>query len=447
VDAVFDRDVPRRVLLRFGIVCALALALAGGTILYFVRADARKAAEANEAFHTSFVSDTILRDNLAASDMVAPPSGARLDDLDVLFRREIIRRGALRAKLYSRNGLVVYSNDHTLIGTRTDDLDETKEVLAGNVVHDVSWLNHEGGTGKDVKVLESYVPLRLPGSNRPVGVFELYEDYGPVASEVSDVSRDVSIAVVVALLLLYLGLFPVLRRVTGALARRNRGLAERTRELTEALRLLRDSQEDLASSREETIRRLSVAAEYRDADTGEHIERMSSFAAVLARELGLDEETVELIRIAAPLHDVGKIATPDAILLKPGPLTQEERRAMEEHARIGSDMLAGSTSELLQLAAEIARTHHEKVDGSGYPDGLRGEEIPLVGRIAAIADVFDALTSDRVYRPAMSVEEALEIMREGRGTHFDEEVFAVFERCLDQILAIRARQLSEPAAA
>jgi HD-GYP domain-containing protein (c-di-GMP phosphodiesterase class II) len=428
-------------------VCALALALAGGSILYFVRADARKAAEENEAFHTSFVAGTILRDNLTASDLVAPLTGARLDDLDRLFRHEIVLRGALRAKLYSRDGHVVYSNDHSLIGAKTDDPAENREVLAGKVIHDVSWLNKEGGSGEDAKVLESYVPLFLPGSNTPVGVFELYEDYGPVASEVSRVTRDVTITTVVALLLLYIGLFPVLRRVTGALARRNRGLAERTRELTEALRLLRDSQEELASSREETIHRLSVAAEYRDADTGQHIERMSSYAAVLARELGLDADAVELIRIAAPLHDVGKIATPDAILLKPGPLTQEERRAMEEHARLGSDMLAGSASELLQLAAEIARTHHEKVDGTGYPDGLSGAEIPLVGRIAAIADVFDALTSDRIYRPAMSVGEALAIMRKDRGTHFDDEVFEVFERCLDELLSIRARLQSEPAAA
>jgi putative two-component system response regulator len=442
-----DHDAPRGVFIRFAVVCALALALAGGAILWRVRAEARSAAERNIAFHTQFVAGSILRDRLLAGDLARAARGEQLHRLDLLFRSEIVVGDTARVKLYAPSGLVTYSNDHSLIGTHTDDIDELHEVLGGDLVRDASRLNAEGGSGADMKVLESYVPLRLAGSGKAAGVFEVYENYAPVDAEVARVTRDVAVAVVLALMALYLLLFPVLRRMTGALERRNRHLADRTRELSDAFARLRDSQDALARSQEETIRRLSVAAEYRDEDTGHHIERMSTYTTILARELGLPDDEVELIRIAAPLHDVGKIATPDAILLKPGPLTPEERRIMEEHATVGWQMLSDSASELLQLAATIARTHHEKVDGTGYPRGLKRDAIPLVGRIAAVADVFDALTSDRVYRPAMSVDRALSIMREGRGTQFDEDVFDVFERCLDELLAVRARLSAEPAAA
>jgi putative nucleotidyltransferase with HDIG domain len=444
---VSDHDAPRGVFIRFALVCAIALALTGGAILWRVRTEARSAAERNIAFHTRFVANTILRDRLSPEDLTRPATGEQLRRLDVLFGSEILVGDTERVKLYAPSGVVVYSNDHTLVGTDTDDIDELRDVLGGELVRDTTRLNAEGGSGRDMKVLESYVPLRLTGSGDAAGVFEVYENYAPIDAEVARVTRDVAVAVVLALMALYLLLFPVLRRMTGALERRNRHLADRTRELSDALARLRDSQDALARSQEETIRRLSVAAEYRDEDTGHHIDRMSTYAAILARELGLPEDEVELLRIAAPLHDVGKIATPDAILLKPGPLTQEERRTMEEHATVGWQMLSDSTSALLQLAATIARTHHEKVDGTGYPRGLKGDTIPLVGRIAAVADVFDALTSDRVYRPAMGIDRALEIMREGRGTQFDEDVFDVFERCLDELLRVRAHYSAEPAAA
>jgi putative two-component system response regulator len=189
-------------------------------------------------------------------------------------------------------------------------------------------------------------------------------------------------------------------------------VSERTAEL-------RRTVEELERSRRETIQRLSRAVETRDFDTGSHIGRIGELAAAIGERLGLDEEHVELLRIASPMHDVGKIGISDRILRKPEALTAEEKREMERHTEIGFSILSGSESEPLDLAAEIALTHHEKVDGSGYPRGLAGDEIPLEGRIAAVVDVFDALISNRVYRPAFSVEDATEILRKGRGTHFD----------------------------
>ena len=190
-------------------------------------------------------------------------------------------------------------------------------------------------------------------------------------------------------------------------------VSERTTELQRAVARLDASQT-------ETVRRLSRAVEFRDHDTGAHIARISALAGRTARSAGLDAERCGLIERASPLHDVGKVAIPDSVLLKPGPLTAAERSIVETHAEIGHRLLDGSSdSAVLELAATIALTHHEHYDGGGYPRGLAGESIPIEGRIVAIADVFDALTSDRVYRPAMTIDQAVVIMRNGRSTHFD----------------------------
>jgi putative two-component system response regulator len=196
---------------------------------------------------------------------------------------------------------------------------------------------------------------------------------------------------------------------------------------------LESSAKELKLTREETVRRLSRAIEYRDAETGGHTERMSRYAALLAARVGLDSES---IRPASPLHDVGKVALPDSILLKPGKLTAEERREMERHAEVGYRILTGSGSALLELAATIAWTHHEKFDGTGYPRGLEGEEIPIEGQIAAVADVFDALTSDRPYRPAFPVEEAVQIMHDARGAHFSPYLLDKFCEGVEEVVAI-----------
>jgi putative two-component system response regulator len=212
---------------------------------------------------------------------------------------------------------------------------------------------------------------------------------------------------------------------------------ERTLELRGAVQNLEESQNELRLSREETINRLSIAAEYRDEETALHVQRMSCYCEILARHLGEDAERAELIRVASQMHDVGKIGIADKILLKPGRLTPEEYRTMQEHAVIGHRILEGTRSKLGELGASIAWTHHEKVDGTGYPRGLTGEEIPFEGRIAAIADVFDALTTDRVYRKAFPVMEALEVLRQGRGTHFDAVMLDAFFDTLDEILRVK----------
>jgi len=187
----------------------------------------------------------------------------------------------------------------------------------------------------------------------------------------------------------------------------------------------------------DTIHRLALAAEYKDEDTGEHIIRMSRYCALIAEKLGLPAEEVKNILYASPMHDIGKIGIPDTILMKTGKLTEEEFEIMKTHTIIGANLLAHSRAEILQVAEQIAISHHEKWNGTGYPKGLSDDQIPLVGRIAGLADVFDALTSRRPYKEPYPIEEACEIIKKERGKHFDPDVVDVFMENIDEILKIK----------
>ncbi len=192
----------------------------------------------------------------------------------------------------------------------------------------------------------------------------------------------------------------------------------------------------LKSSHLETINILANAAEYRDDETGSHVLRISKYCEVLAKGLQMTREEVWMITKASPLHDIGKIGIPDSILLKPASLTSAEFEIMKGHPTIGSSILKNTKSKLLNMAQDIAHSHHEKWNGSGYPDGIHEESIPLPSRITALADVFDALTMKRCYKPAFSIEKSIEIMREGRGSHFDPKLLDLFIYLLDDIKEI-----------
>jgi HD domain/B12 binding domain len=208
---------------------------------------------------------------------------------------------------------------------------------------------------------------------------------------------------------------------------------------------LRRALSELEIAQAETVRRLSMAVEFRDEDTGAHIERIGRFSTLLAEAIGMSGEFCRRISHAAPLHDVGKVAIPDAILLKPGSLTPEERAIVETHAEEGHRLLRGSSSSILDMGATIALSHHERWDGGGYPRGLERENIPIEGRIVAIADVFDALTSHRVYRDAFPVEKAVEMMLEQSDRHFDPVLLQAFMEVLDSTGAdARTRERSDP---
>jgi putative two-component system response regulator len=200
---------------------------------------------------------------------------------------------------------------------------------------------------------------------------------------------------------------------------------------------------DIVAREKETINRLMRAAEFRDNETGMHIVRMGHFSAEIGRACGLPDSECETLLMATPMHDIGKVATPDRILLKPGKLDAGEWEIMKQHTIAGYEILKDSQSELLQMAALIALSHHEKFDGSGYPNGMKGEDIPLCGRICAVSDVFDALTSERPYKHAWPVEEAIAEIDRLAGTHFDPDLVDAFHATLPSILEIRERYQDE----
>ncbi|WP_028765645.1 response regulator [Shewanella fidelis] len=194
---------------------------------------------------------------------------------------------------------------------------------------------------------------------------------------------------------------------------------------------------ELEDTRFEIIRRLGRAAEYKDNETGLHVIRMSHYARLLAVESGLPDKYCELIYNAAPMHDIGKIGTPDAILKKPDKLNEQEWLEMQRHAEIGAEIIGEHNDPLLEMARRIALTHHEKWDGTGYPNGLSGEDIPIEGRIVAIADVFDALTSIRPYKQAWSVAETMDLFERESGKHFDPQLVVHFKQVIDEAIKIR----------
>lgn len=214
---------------------------------------------------------------------------------------------------------------------------------------------------------------------------------------------------------------------------------DRTQEMVGYISRLEHAEREMKVLQRETIQRLSLAAEFRDDDTPRHVQRVSRYCALIAERLGESSERCELIGEAGAMHDVGKIGIPDTILMKPGKLDDKEWEVMKRHCEIGHRLLSGTSSEILNTAATIALTHHERFDGTGYPQGLKAEDIPVEGRIAAVADVFDALTSNRVYSRAITATDAVALMRRGRGSHFDELVLDVFLGAMGVVLGIKER--------
>ena len=237
----------------------------------------------------------------------------------------------------------------------------------------------------------------------------------------------------------------LLFQVKKALERRQLVLAGR-RHMQDLEDTVRQQTATIRRAHEETILRLVCASQYRDEETGAHIRRTGLYSALLAESLGWPPGKVENIRMAAPMHDVGKIGIPDAILQKPGKLTEAEFEIMKAHTVIGARMLDGSESAMLQIACEIALCHHERWDGCGYPRGLKEAAIPATARILALADVYDALTHDRVYRAAMPESAALAIIERGRGSHFDPLLFDIFESLVPEMRRIARENPDEHSA-
>ncbi|XZE19605.1 HD domain-containing phosphohydrolase [Pirellulaceae bacterium SH449] len=227
----------------------------------------------------------------------------------------------------------------------------------------------------------------------------------------------------------------LLFQVDRALERQRIIIADRNRSI-ELEEKVREQTLQIRQSHEETIERLIVASKLRDDETGEHIRRIGELSAIIAGKIGWSNAQVDMIRLAASMHDVGKVGISDAILKKPGKLTPEEYRIMQAHTKIGAKIMSGSNVPMLQMAEQIARWHHERWDGTGYPDGLVGEQIPIAARIVAIVDFYDAVSHDRVYRKAIPQPEVLKMLSDGRGTQFDPTLLDVFFDSLNDVQRI-----------
>lgn len=234
---------------------------------------------------------------------------------------------------------------------------------------------------------------------------------------------------------------PVSPSIVLARVRAQLMLYQQNRELD---RRVAERTDQLKQTRLQIVQRLGRAAEYKDNETGMHVIRMSHYSRMLAESVGLGDDQLELLFHAAPMHDIGKIGIPDRILLKPGRLDSEEMFEMQRHTLYGAEILGEPESELIRVAAEVALTHHERWDGTGYPHGLAGEDIPLNGRIVALADVFDALTSERPYKKAWSLEKTVDFIRASAGSHFDPTLADLFLERLPEMLDVMQQYAEEP---
>jgi putative two-component system response regulator len=338
------------------------------------------------------------------------------------------------------DGGTVYTREHDalrFVVWRNETLRE-RDGVGGGIVHEgnvipitqTSIAGYVASTGDIVNLADAYeIPAEAPFSfNRDIDIKNGYRTKSVLCVPMSDANGQV-----VGVLQLINALGPE-REVISFPAESEplvRSLASQAAVALQNAQLnqrLRDSYVD-------TIFRLSVAAEYRDTDTHRHIQRISWYSWVIATQLGLGRKQAELIRVSAPMHDIGKIGVPDAVLLKPGPLTDDERKVMQEHTIIGGRILEDSDSEIIQESSVVATTHHERWDGGnrGYPNGLKGEDIPLAGRVVALADAFDCISSKRVYKTATSFERAVDIVQKDSGSHFCPACVEAFTKGLDEI--------------
>jgi len=281
---------------------------------------------------------------------------------------------------------------------------------------------HVAATGQTINITDAYQDHRF---NHDLDKMTGYRTTSIIAVPLKNVSGRI------------IGVFEVLNKKDGAFDDEDEGILQLMGSLAASAIENAQLYESLSKSQLETIYRLAVTAEYRDQqDTAIHLRHISEYSALIAQGLGLPEAEVDIIRYASPLHDIGKVGIPDAILLKPAKLTPEEFAEMKKHTLYGAKILSGAESQLLQTACKIAGSHHERFDGAGYPSGLKGEQIPACARMVAVADVFDALCMPRVYKPKWPPEKALEYILSESGKAFDPEVVRAFERVYGDVMKI-----------
>jgi len=383
------------------ITLALALSLSAAT----VRAISGFAIQDEAHVATELVLRTF-SPQLRPADFQGPLPPERRALLDALFRAHGISDNTLRVRLWRSDGRLLYSNTSPSDGTALVQADlSTPEGYRQFV------LVRQGAEGAAPGMARVFVPVRVGGASRPLGAFEIFYDLSLLHQRLAYIRQVIWMAVPAGLFLLYVSVFVLVRR---------------------ASRQLLQQQNDLITAHLGTYRALASAIDAKDSYTGDHSLEVSRLAEALGRAMGLGERTMEELQIAARLHDLGKIAIPDALLTKTGPLLQEEYALMQRHAEAGFTILRDAP--LSEGVKRAVRHNHERWDGRGYPDGLAGEDIPLLSRILAVVDAYEAMTSDRPYREGLPQGEAVVQLLEGAGTQFDPAVVDIFLR---RVLTLR----------
>ena len=395
----------------FGFVALLLTIFTGFFLGSYLGNDAQQEAIDEVVTEVTVVTSKEAASHLQGHDLSAPLAGDALEGFDRFVQESVLSSRTLRITVWNTDGTIVYSSLPVIVGSTSPLGGPIQEALAGDTAAVVQSSDGDEVSGLSVSpVIQVYTPLRLSQGGGIAGVLEVYRDYRPIAAQVATIQRSVYIATAFALIVLYAVLHFLVKRRSNLIREQQRSLEAQAQELK--------------SSYDSIVAVLCTALDLRDNATYGHAQRVSQLASVVAWQMGLRKEQLRQIEKAAILHDIGKIGVADAVLRKPGALDEGEWMEMKRHPELGYLILQGI--DFLSDAAEIVYAHHERYDGSGYPRGLEGDEIPLGARIFAVVDAFDAITSDRPYRKASPHRKAVEEIMRNTGTQFDPDVVRAF---------------------
>lgn len=388
---------------RFSVVVLVAFALVGLGVSQIIANQIRSDGLGTAEFHAQFVQETIVDQEMDSGAIEQPLTGAGLEVLDGVVHDQVLRSGVVHLAIWNRDGELVYASDSDTDPEFPDEAASFQRTLAGEIQSGFAELriaSHEDDVYSDL--FRSLVAVTPTGAHRPEGVAVFYQLSEPIIDHIQRAQIVVLAVVFSGLGLLFAALYPLLRKHAGILLRQNEELARRT--------------EQLERGSIQTIQMLNRLANAKDPYTGGHIGRVAELSQAVGRRMKLGDREMRALALAAEFHDIGKVAIPDAILNKPGRLTPEERAEIEKHPALGVGILEGS--ELFRDALPGILHHHERFDGTGYPARLAGRGIPLIARIITVIDAYDAMTSDRPYRRALTEQAAWDELIDGMGKQF-----------------------------
>jgi len=393
----------------FALVTLILMLVAGFLLSRYLVNAVTDQAKAHLAHEAEVVASRVAT-RVSLSDLEAPLTGERYTEFETYLQTSALPANTKRIKVWNRTGMVVFSDNPGEVGNVYPPKEELQQALQGETASELSGLQaiENAGERRFGRLLEVYTPLRLPGSSDIQGAFEVYQDYSDVEMLAAKIGKAINIGVAAMVAFVYVSTIWLVKRGSDTIKRR---------------------QDERDRTFKGTLHALGSALDARDSETEGHSTRVAEMAVAVGKEMGLSWREMDRLEKAALLHDVGKIGVPDAILRKPGPLTEDEWAQMRRHPAIGRNIVRNIP--FLEDVAEIVLSHHERFDGGGYPRGLRGDGIPLGARIFAVVDTYDAITCDRPYRKARSPGTATQEIITHSGQQFDPEVVTAFLRVLE----------------